>query len=437
MNFLILMIAILYNCQYLIRSQVEYACNPRYCPAFGNCPKFHCKGGNMKPILNATKCGCCHKCVIELEENDECQSEMTGNLPGTQCGPHLYCQKDEKIGKSVCVSLAQKPDNTCEREKNSLSKRTSEVTTGRPIPECDEFGDYGAKQCKNGTLCHCVDKKGNRIFGTSIYSDSKNMDCLCSRQFDEVNRHLSDLEFSIDPVFYQRCKANGNYEPFQTNGNMTYCVNVTSGELHDRPVHKRDSDQLPCNKYRYPYNSECMTNYTRVMKEIENLENLEGENQIVVGYDVPKCDIDGTFAAVQCMNSHCYCVNKKGEKYRGTQVDRNEPFFASRQRCNCVRELELIRDISGKHRDKVTELFSDYKCDKNGNYLPLQCSESVCYTVDDTYGYQVSKSILKTDKNKILQLIKEYPDINKYPDSERYPESDFNRIFRIYKNEFL
>jgi hypothetical protein len=29
---------------------------------------------------------------------------MTGNLPGTQCGPHLYCQKDEKIGKSVCVS---------------------------------------------------------------------------------------------------------------------------------------------------------------------------------------------------------------------------------------------------------------------------------------------------------------------------------------------
>ncbi len=75
---------------------------------------------------------------------------------------------------------------------------------------------------------------------------------MCSRQFDEVNRHLSDLEFSIDPVFYQRCKANGNYEPFQTNGNMTYCVNVTSGELHDRPVHKRDSDQLPCSEL--PFN---------------------------------------------------------------------------------------------------------------------------------------------------------------------------------------
>jgi hypothetical protein len=28
----------------------------------------------------------------------------------------------------------------------------SEITTGQPIPECDEFGDYAAKQCKNGTL---------------------------------------------------------------------------------------------------------------------------------------------------------------------------------------------------------------------------------------------------------------------------------------------
>jgi hypothetical protein len=104
---------------------------------------------------------------------------------------------------------------------------------------------------------------------------------------------------------------------------------------------------------------------------------------------------------------------------------------------DCVRELELIRDISGKDRDKVTELFSHYKCDRNGNYLPLQCSESVCYTVDDTYGYQNSISILKSDSKKIQNLIENYPDINKYPDSERYPKSDINRILRIYKYELL
>lgn len=66
MNYLILIIAVLYNCQYLIRTQVEYACNPRYCSMLESCPKFSCKGKDLKTIYNATKCGCCHKCVKEL-----------------------------------------------------------------------------------------------------------------------------------------------------------------------------------------------------------------------------------------------------------------------------------------------------------------------------------------------------------------------------------
>jgi hypothetical protein len=72
MNFLILTIAILFNCQYLIKSQVKYACNPPndypYCPSLGNCPKFHCKGDDLITIHNATKCGCCNKCVKELSK---------------------------------------------------------------------------------------------------------------------------------------------------------------------------------------------------------------------------------------------------------------------------------------------------------------------------------------------------------------------------------
>jgi hypothetical protein len=29
---------------------------------------------------------------------------MTGNIPGTQCGPHLFCKKNNNDGKSVCAS---------------------------------------------------------------------------------------------------------------------------------------------------------------------------------------------------------------------------------------------------------------------------------------------------------------------------------------------
>ena len=40
----------------------------------------------------------------------------------------------------------------CMLKNESMSHRTSELTIGPPIPECDAFGHYIAKQCKEGTL---------------------------------------------------------------------------------------------------------------------------------------------------------------------------------------------------------------------------------------------------------------------------------------------
>jgi len=85
----------------------------------------------------------------------------------------------------------------------------------------------------------------------------------------------------------------------------------------------------------------------------------------------------------------------------------------------------LIRELTGKDRDKVTELFSHYKCDKNGNYLPLQCSESACYCVDEEYGYLQGESVLKN--NPIL--IKGLDCYRNYTEPKR--------LDRIYANEFV
>lgn len=64
----------------------------------------------------------------------------------------------------------------------------------------------------------------------------------------------------------------------------------------------------------------------------------------------------------------------------------------------------MIRDIKKEDRDKITEIFAHYKCDKSGNYYPMQCAESVCYCVDD-YGFsQDSDAILKTDEEGIKKL---------------------------------
>ena len=86
-------------------------------------------------------------------------------------------------------------------------------------------------------------------------------------------------------------------------------------------------------------------------------------------------------------------------------MDRNDRDLAENQTCHCVRELDLIRSLPKDKWDSVTTLFSHYLCDKNGNYLPLQCPQSEsCYCVDEETGYQVGETKLTTNINGILSL---------------------------------
>ena len=44
--------------------------------------------------------------------------------------------------------------------------------------------------------------------------------------------------------------------------------------------------------------SKCIERFFNATKEIQKKED---EGYMVVGYDVPQCDLDGTFAPVQCL----------------------------------------------------------------------------------------------------------------------------------------
>ncbi|CAG2116100.1 unnamed protein product [Medioppia subpectinata] len=82
--------------------------------------------------------------------------------------------------------------------------------------------------------------------------------------------------------------------------------------------------------------------------------------------------------------------------------------------------MELIRDIDEEKWDQMTELFAQYRCERNGNYLTLQCTEAECYCVDSIYGNLAdgSSSKLKTDPKGISELpcFKEYA--NKFGDMD-------------------
>ena len=123
-----------------------------------------------------------------------------------------------------------------------------------------------------------------------------------------------------------RCKANGNYEDFQMIGNYTYCMNTTSGEILAKPVLRSNQDKLPCSEYGkkqlstqliyskllvdhkgdYTQETDCIKRYKSTLKEIEKKKD---KGYMVVGYDVPSCNIDGSYKPVQCLNSQLSHIN--------------------------------------------------------------------------------------------------------------------------------
>ena len=95
---------------------------------------------------------------------------------------------------------------------------------------------------------------------------------VCSYQFENVNEKLREMIHSLkenerweilpdiekynqhrdmDPIFFVRCQSNGNFEPYQSYGNYSYCVDEKTGRVQDRPVLMEHASELPCCKCIY------------------------------------------------------------------------------------------------------------------------------------------------------------------------------------------
>ncbi|XP_050406766.1 thyroglobulin isoform X1 [Patella vulgata] len=102
--------------------------------------------------------------------------------------------------------------------------------------------------------------------------------------------------------------------------------------------------------------------------------------QHMLGAEEPKCETDGTYSAVQCEGSRCYCVSPEGQQL-GFTVNRSE---SKNMDCKCARD---------QHAYSATGLIGKlFSCGPNGNYQNYKCVGSVCWCKDDS-GNKVGQSV--------------------------------------------
>ncbi|CAI9734987.1 Hypothetical predicted protein [Octopus vulgaris] len=107
----------------------------------------------------------------------------------------------------------------------------------------------------------------------------------------------------------------------------------------------------------------------------------ETKGKNLLGAFIPRCETDGTFSAVQCHGSVCFCAHTDGTRIPGFQSAIHE---IQGMNCNCARH----KFAYGK-TGLIGKLFH---CESNGNYNKIQCTGSACYCVDEV-GKQVGESV--------------------------------------------
>ncbi|XP_077515396.1 nidogen-2-like isoform X2 [Amblyomma americanum] len=371
----------------LVGGQMFFRCSSMACKE--PCRQLACSHGRL--LHNATTCGCCPVCVRILGEGEACRNKEMASIPGGECGPMLSCVDAES---RACVRDLLRQ----ERHQGDF-----ESPYGGPRPDCDDYGDYRPTRCKKGLTCNCVDKKGQRIFGTAIHSQASDMHCNCSR--------LSAESSWARPEQRLRCTAQGSFEPLQCSDSHCYCLRQ-DGSLDGRPVPRGAPLQhLKCYEKGRPLIGECMAERLRVAALLRKEAEEGGEPPFI--RQVPSCDPDGTYAPRQCADDRCYCVRSNGQPYdkqRYSVLRCSEA--AKNMTCNCLRDQELLREAFPAPSMLVAD-WGSQRCGPDGDYVPMQCPTSWTCRCVDRNGYQDSPDVMTWERSRLPCYRPEYDQYNR------------------------
>jgi len=99
----------------------------------------------------------------------------------------------------------------------------------------------------------------------------------------------------------------------------------------------------------------------------------QSNSQHLLGRFTPRCEADGSYSAVQCHGSVCYCADQTtGDKILDYQASIGQ---SSTMDCRCARDQAAYMKTG-----LIGKLFY---CTDNGSYRKYRCSGSVCFCSDE------------------------------------------------------
>ncbi|CAH1110393.1 unnamed protein product [Psylliodes chrysocephalus] len=367
-------------------SDENILCTNNFCKDV-SCPELStkCKAQNVTHngvfLTPPTTCNCCQFCLDNLNEGEECSTgDVSDPVPKEICGPGLFCKtKSQDEFDGVCSRM----ETDCMNRQNDYDAREAAGTLGtmEVRQECESNGEFVSYKCIPGQTCYCVNEKGNRIFGEADFTSIPDLElkCKCSRDYEDATVVIGR---ELNPVEHFRCAANGDYENVQCINDQCFCVDAYDGvpTYPDEPtvnITEISNTTLKCYKKQQPWHyQKCELEYIKILNEYNSFKK-DGYNMLL-GFEYPKCDMDGTYQAVQENITHKFCVDKEGIILKTVDKVANSS-IANSMDCKCVR-ASLI----------TTNEKPD--CIENGNYAPIQCRRGSCRCVDSD-GNQVCKNV--------------------------------------------
>lgn len=127
-------------------------------------------------------------------------------------------------------------------------------------------------------------------------------------------------------------------------------------------------------------------------QRVQQMQLASSNGMPLLGQFVPKCAADGSYAAIQCEGSVCYCMAPDGSKITGYSATIGD--YANMD-CQCARDQYAYMQTG-----LIGKLFT---CTNSGNYQRYQCAGSVCFCADNLGNQRVGSPVVPIGNIGALQ----------------------------------